>query len=371
MKKNNIVIILGFVSVALGALVSCVTKTKTIKDQLPAKEIFLDPLHIGIKPDKELGLIDFDAATLFKEGVRLQQAGQSDRAFLFFERIITEFNSSRYLSAAAFNAGNSLEDLERVSEAVERYRIITRKLSESKDWLDAAFRESMCLARLEKHAAAVELLKRLLDRKDLSVSDRIDALVLLGEALKAEGELIKAESKLRAALRLYRAREREEFLDPAPAARAEYRLSEMAEKRFIDAPLRLPEEQMRLDLEAKATRLLEAQAGFLRTIRYGNPEWASAAGYQVGTLYLHLHQAMQQAPVPDDLDPQEIEVYKDLLKERTAVLLRKALKVFEMTLELAERTMSDNHWTKAAREEMSRVESRVLSLYETLPNEEP
>jgi hypothetical protein len=41
-------------------------------------------------------------------------------------------------------------------------------------------------------------------------------------------------------------------------------------------------------------------------------------------------------------------------------LLRKALKVFEMTLQLAERTRSDNSWTKAAREEMTRVEATVM-----------
>ena len=204
-------------------------------------------------------------------------------------------------------------------------------------------------------------------RENLSVSDRIDAQVLRGEMLTKLGELFEAEKSYRSALRLYRKHERQEYLDPNPAARAEFRLSSLAEDRFIAAPLRLPEDQMQRDLEAKAQKLLQAQAGYLRTIRYGDPEWATAAGYRVGTLYLHLHQAMQQAPTPDDLSPDEALVYKDVLKKRTGVLLRKAIRVFEMTIQLAERTRSENEHTRAIREEMARVESQVLSLYEEIP----
>ena len=129
---------------------------------------------------------------------------------------------------------------------------------------------------------------------------------------------------------------------------------------------------MQRDLIAKAELLLQAQAGYLRTMRHGDPEWATAASYRIGTLYLHLHEAMEKSPVPDDLTTEEAEVYRNLLRRRTAVLLRKALRVFEMTLSLADRTRMDNRYTRAAREEMQRVEAQVLSHYEQLPDaEEP
>lgn len=327
----------------------------------------MEPLHIGMKPDAELGLADFDAATLFREGIHLHQAGDCDRALVFYERLLEEFPGSRYLSATAFNAGRCLEELDRRGEAVERYALITEGLPRSKDWVNAAFRQSMCLSGLGRPGEAAALMGRLLGRENLGTSDRIDALVLRGEQLADAGALLEAEHSYKDALRLFRAREREEYLDPHPAGRAEYRLSRMAEDRFRAAPLRPPEQQMEEDLEAKARLLLEAQAGYLRTIRHGDPEWATAAGYRIGKLYLHLHQAMEQAPAPADLGPEETAVYRDLLRKRTAVLLRKALRVFEMTLELAERTRADNRHTRAAREEMARIEERVLSLYDQLP----
>jgi tetratricopeptide (TPR) repeat protein len=349
----------------------CATTRKAIQEKPPAQELFMEPLHIGVKPDRELGLVDFDAASLYQEGLRFHESGRCDRAVAFYDRLIEEFSASRYFSAAAFNAGRCLEELDRTEEAVQRYRIITRGLEKSKDWVDAGFRESLCLSRLERHAEATRLLDKIVNRGDLTVSDRIDALVLKGEAQKKLGELMAAESTFRRVLRIYRKRERDEYLDPVPAARAEFRLSEMAEERFQAAPLRLPEERMNADLEAKAALLLRAQSGYLRTIRYGDPQWATAAGYRIGSLYLHLHKAMEQAPVPDDLSEDEARVYRDLLRKRTAVLLRKALKVFQMTVDLSERTFTKNRWTQAAREQIAFVENQVLSLYEDLPDAEP
>ena len=354
---------------AVIVLTGCTPTRKAIKEKPPAQELFMEPLHIGVKPDRELGLVDFDAVTLYQEGLRFHESGRCDRAVTFYDRLLEEFSSSRYFSAAAFNAGRCLEELDRNEEAVQRYRVITRGLEKSKDWVDAGFRESMCLASLGKPKEASELLDKLVNREDLTISDRIDALVLKGEALKKMGELVKAESSFRRALRIYRKRARDEYLDPVPAARAEFRLSELTEERFQAAPLRLPEAQMNADLEAKATLLLQAQGGYLRTIRYGDPEWATAAGYRIGNLYLHLHKSMEQVPVPDDLF--EAQVYKDLLRKRTAVLLRKALKVFQMTVDLSERTFIQNRWTQAARQQIAFVESQVLSLYEDLPDSGP
>jgi len=189
----------------------------------------MEPLHIGIKPDPELGLVDFDAVTLYQEGLRFHESGRCDRALAFYDRLLEEFSDSRYFSAAAFNAGRCLEELDRTEEAVSRYQVITRGLEKSKDWIDAGFRESMCLSSLGKHQEAAALLDRLVNRKELTVSDRIDALVLKGEALKGMGELVRAESTFRRALRIYRQRGKDEYLDPVPAARAEFRVGPVPE----------------------------------------------------------------------------------------------------------------------------------------------
>jgi tetratricopeptide (TPR) repeat protein len=348
---------------ALAAAGGCATGRSAGRDdaERPAREVVMDPLHIGLQPDSELGLTDFDAATLFHEGLRLQQAERLDRALLFYDRLLEQFPAARHRSAAAYNAGRCLETLGRPAEAARRYRLIVDGMPHSQDWIAAVFRLAGVLEQLGRYRPAAEVLQRLLDRRPLRPGDRMDGLVRLGEVFIAAGRLTEAEVVLLRALRHFRTVEREAYLDPEPAARAQFRLAELAGGRFLAAPLRLPEQQMRRDLEHKARLLLDTQAAYLRAMRWGDPHWATAAGYRIGKLYIELHTALEAAPVPPELDAAEAAVYRELLHDRLEVLLRKALRIFERTLQLAERSRADNSWTRAARNEMRRIEREVLN----------
>ena len=50
------------------------------------------------------------------------------------------------------------------------------------------------------------------------------------------------------------------------------------------------------DLEEKAGLLLKAQRAYIDTIKYGNARWASAAGFQVGSLYEELYDGLRDRP---------------------------------------------------------------------------
>ncbi len=355
----------GLWLIGLGALAAaggCATGRGAGRDdtERPAREVVMDPLHIGLQPDPELGLTDFDAATLFHEGLRLQQAERFDRALLFYDRLLEQFPEARHSSAAAYNAGRCLETLGRPAAAAERYRLIVDGMPRSQDWIAAVFRLAGVLEQLGRYRPAAEVLQGLLDRQPLRPGDRMDGLVRLGEVFIAAGRLTEAEAVLLRALRHFRTVEREAYLDPEPVARAQFRLAELASGRFLAAPLRLPEQQMRQDLEHKARLLLDTQAAYLRAMRWGDPHWATAAGYRIGRLYIELHTALEAAPVPPELDAEEAAVYRELLHDRLEVLLRKALRIFERTLQLAERARADNAWARAARSEMRRIEREVL-----------
>ena len=49
-------------------------------------------------------------------------------------------------------------------------------------------------------------------------------------------------------------------------------------------------------MEEKARLLLVAQRQYIETIKLGNPQWASASGYQVGSLYEEFYDAFIHAP---------------------------------------------------------------------------
>ena len=80
-----------------------------------------------------------------------------------------------------------------------------------------------------------------------------------------------------------------------------YHLGQIPHERFRAIPLRLPEKQMAKDMDDKARLLLSAQRQYIETIKMGNPQWASASGYQVGSLYEEFYDSFVHAPIPPDL----------------------------------------------------------------------
>jgi tetratricopeptide (TPR) repeat protein len=356
-------------------LCACVKRAPVGEQKIPthadkAQIITMEPLHIGVAPDPELGLTDYDALSLFSEGLRFQEAKDVQTALNFYRRILKEFPESQLAWAAAYHAGRCLEQSNQIDAAILQYRFITQKTPRPNNdknihWVNAMFRLSACLRQNGQDKMAIRELDRLISLGFLLPDDLMEAHNLQAEARVKTGDLLLAEQGFRRVITVFRRHQKDVFLEPEPAARAAFRLAELAKTRFLTAPLRLPESRMQSDLETKAKLLLSAQNGFLRCMRFRDPPWAAEAGLQIGRLYVKLHQSIAQAQTPDDLNEHEIQVYRELLNQRTAVLLHKALKVFELTLQLAERTGLDTQWTAETRAEMAHVEQEVVNLLPT------
>ena len=83
---------------------------------------------------------------------------------------------------------------------------------------------------------------------------------------------------------------------------------------------------MSADLDEKARMLLASQRQYIDTIKLGNPGWASASGFQIGSLYEELYDSFIHAPVPPELlgsDAREKrEVYYDEIRKKIRDLAR-------------------------------------------------
>jgi hypothetical protein len=122
------------------------------------------------------------------------------------------------------------------------------------------------------------------------------------------------------------------------------------------------------DLEEKAHLLLTAQRAYIDTIRYGNPAWASAAGFQVGSLYEELYDSFMHAPVPPELDRDAQKVYGEELQRKVRILLEKSLRWQRENLLMIERLGVNTDWA-----ERSKVAyAKILRLLDpNLPAPEP
>ena len=294
-----------------------------------------------------LAIESFDAEELFEQGGAALSAGQQDEAIGFYDKLLAKFPTSHYARAALYNRGLAYTDKKDWAKAIDSFRALSEKYPDHTDAKDALFQLGACYAEQENWPASGEVFVRLLDRKDLTADDRIEAIARRGFAQFKLNDLDQAERTFRSVL-AYRDQilTQERLATDFFLAFSQYHLGQITHERFRRSPIRLPEAQMDRDLEEKAALLLKAQRSYIDTIKFGNPGWASAAGFQVGSLYEELYDAFVGAPVPDGLDKEAREVYREELHKKIRILLEKSLRWYRENLLMVERLGVRTDWAE-------------------------
>jgi len=301
---------------------------------------------------------------LFAVGTAAFGAEDWAQAARAFDRIADFHPGSRHAAGARFNAGLSFERLEDWDEALTRYESLADPARGTGDALDATYRSATMLYLLGRHDEAAALLDVLVQREDLPTSQRLQALVERGVCEKDAGKLDVAEKTLREVLRRH---EESEGTEDAPdlyfAAQAQFHLAEIYRLHFQG--IRLDPSrgvaQLTQDLEEKSQLLLSAQGHYLRCIRLGHGEWATAASAQVGGLYEALWDEMSQAPPPSDLSGEEAAIYRSELRKKIRILISKSINVYERTLETAVRIGAKNPYIERTRASLERMKELLVA----------
>lgn len=310
----------------------------------------MEPLRIeAVRTSTGTKVEAYDAAILFEQAGAHAEAKRFREAVTAYDRLVAVFPSSRYVVASLYNAGLALERERDFVASIERYRRIVDEHAQSSDVPDALFRMGGCQAELGRWADSAATFARLLGHGDLALGDRIEAMARRGLAQFQLKDIRAAERTFRDAIAYYREHETQERLESDFfLAMCQFYLGEVAHEDFRALPLRLPQRQLEQDLEAKAEQLLTTQARYVDTARIRNAAWATAAGYQMATLYKEFYDALLDAPLPDALkhDQEMRQIYFEELKKKIEPLLRKAIHAHELTQGVAERSGVDNEWVR-------------------------
>ncbi len=308
----------------------------------------MEPMAIeATRGSQGLSIESFDAEELFEQGGAALSAGKQDDAIRFYDKLLAKFPASNYARSALYNRGLAYSDKKDWARAIDSFKELSEKYRDHSDAKDALFQMGACYAEQENWPASGEIFVRLLDRKDLTADDRIEAIARRGFAQFKLNDLDQAERTFRSAFTF-----RDQILSQERLATdfflafSQYHLGQITHERFRRSPIRLPEAQMDRDLEEKASLLLKAQRAYIDTIKYGNPGWASAAGFQVGSLYEELYDAFVGAPVPAELDKEKREVYQEELRKKIRILLEKSLRWYRENLLMVERLGVRTDWAE-------------------------
>lgn len=334
----------------------------------PDRQVRMEPVMVRANPDPTVGLETYDAETLFDLGAEAYQAERWEVAARVFEKLVAEFPEASEVPAALYNAGLSREHLEHWPQAVAAFEAILRDHQGSEVYPDAHFNLARAYGKVERWEEVADTFWAARQLEGLSPMDEIEARVGTGVGFFMQGDPYTAEREFLRALRFYEEHPQRQYL-PAKyfVAQSRFYLGEILAREFEAVELSVPEavpegadwtEMMGAELEKKCDLLLRAQARFIRTIREGHRGWATAAGFRIGSMYERLFDEMMAVPVPPELDEGAAEVYREELRERVSVLVRKAIRVYEANREMAERVGEDNEWverTSAALERMKKL----------------
>ena len=332
----------------------------------------MEPMRIdAVRSPAGLQIDAYDAPDLFERAGAALSDRRFEEAAKLYEKLLRSFPESAYSRAAQYNLGLAHIGASNWAAAAEAFAAVVEKYPTHADAKDALFQLGACYAEQKNWAASVEVFARLLDRSDLTADDRIEALARRGFAQFNQGDLDTAEKTFRAVLNYRRKIENEERLaTDFYLAFSQYHLAQIVHQRFRAVELRLPEAQMDKDLDEKASLLLQAQRAYIETIKYGNPAWAAAAGFQVGSLYEELYDAFMHAPVPPELQGEARQVYQEELFKKIRILLEKSLRWQRENLLMIERLGVNTEWAEKSKMAYAKL-LRLLDPNSTSEFEQP
>jgi tetratricopeptide (TPR) repeat protein len=306
---------------------------------------------------------------LFDEGNTLLRAGRCADAVERYDVLVGEFPSSRYVSAALYNAGLCLGEARDWAGSVDHYTRLLELRPGSPDEKHARLQLAEGLESLERWEQAVGNVEEALRRDDLSSAERLEALARRARAVLGQGRLEEAARLAREAVSYFRTRTGDDTIhDEYFAAMASYVLAETV--RLRSEALRFPDgsvlEQHDV-LDRRAALLLEAQRAYFDTIRMTDAHWAAASGYRIGAMYRAFFDAITDAPVPPPPRPmteeQQVlyrESYRSQLRDRVRPLVRHAIRYWELTLTMVERTGVESEWTPRVRADLEATRAMLL-----------
>ena len=127
----------------------------------------------------------------------------------FYDKLLTKFPDSPYARPALYNRGLAYRDKKDWPKAIDSFRELAEKYADHADAKDALFQLGACYAETRELAhLAARCSSRLLDRKDLTADDRIEAIARRGFAQFKLGDLDPAERTFRSGARLPSSRSR-------------------------------------------------------------------------------------------------------------------------------------------------------------------
>ena len=358
--------------VACGNRVALAPKTPAVPVETPARDLAAAKLAAPTGDRRSLAkdprVVDLDiiritangsemtsvaTADEFKKANEAAKAGRTDEALGIYRSIVQQFPESQFAPVSLFNIAAIFDGRGDPRQTIATLRQLVTSYPDTRESIDGHLYIAAVQADHQQWPDALATLDGILPRANLTFADRLEALARKGYVLLELKRYDDADVALAAAIDEWR--KAPHIDDPYYIAMAHYYRGEVAHRRFADAPIRLPDDQLVADLEQKRVYAVAAYDQWKETLRFHHAYWATASGYQMSQIFVELWQATVTAPYPDKVQAPSRARYITEVHERVREHLAKALEGHRMNVELAKAFGVDTDWSKGSEQQAAKI----------------
>jgi predicted negative regulator of RcsB-dependent stress response len=292
-------------------------------------------------------------ADLFRAANEAAKAGKTQDAIARYRQLVTEFPESLYAPVSLFNIAAIYDGQGDLVATITTLRELVAAYPQSRESIEGHLYIAALQSEKQQWADAQATLEAALARTNLTFADRVEANARKGYVLLEQTKYDDADAALAAAQTEWRRAPRID--DVYYIAMASYYRGELAHRKFLAAPVRLPEDQLVADLEAKRVLAVEAYDRWKDALGYNHAYWATASGYQMSQIFVELWESTVKAPYPARLAPNARPKYVTEVHERVRTYLEKALEGHRMNVELAKAYGVETTWSQGSATRMVQV----------------
>jgi tetratricopeptide (TPR) repeat protein len=289
----------------------------------------------------------FRERALFEAATQYQKAGNLTAAALALERLATTTPSSESADEALYKAAGIREMNGEWRLAAADYLNLTDHYPSSEFAARSLRNAAVCYESVEDWIMAGRLYQKFADTYPSPSADLLECLYKSGEMALKVNNSANALLAFNKTIETYnRMQSQGAQVDIYFVAQAQFMIGEVHYEEYRKVELTPP---FKPNLEKKINRLKQVLNDYKNAASYHVADWTTAASYKIGKSFEELVRAFMEAPIPDGMDEEQIQVYKENLAQYAKPYKEQALQTYQKNLEQAEANNIDNFWIKESR----------------------
>ncbi len=293
------------------------------------------------------------SADLFRAANEAAKAKNTKDAIARYRQLVSEFPESIYAPVSLFNIAAIYDGQGDMTSTITTLRELITTYPQSRESIEGHLYIAALQAETKHFADAEVTLDEALARTNLTYADRVEAFARKGYVQLEQKKYDAADASFVSAIGDWR--RAPSIDDPYYIAMAHFYRGELAHRKFTEAPVRLPDDQLIADLEAKRVLAVQAYDRWKESLGFKHAYWATAAGYNMSQIFVELWEVTVKAPYPTKLATSERPKYVVEVHDRVREHLEKALEGHRMNVELAKAFGVETSWSRGSEQKAGQI----------------